>query len=185
VPRAEEDPGHDRLSTAAFAVGLAAALTGVVYFVAIPLGIAGLVIGLIARRRAAPGSRRVAVGGVLLSLVGLLVGTGLVIVLLAADEDSDPDPTDRPPQHDLDAQVDCQADIGVLRAAGHVTNSTGETVTYYIKTVWEDDGQMVAEQTAVVEAVSAGEARRWEVTVDGDGSVATTCRVSEIDRQAQ
>jgi hypothetical protein len=185
VPRADDDPGHDRLSTAAFAVGLAAALTGVVYFVAIPLGVAGLVTGLIARRRAAPGSRRVAVGGILLSLVGLLVGTGLVVVLLAADEDADPDPTDRPPQHDLDAQVDCQADIGVLRAAGHVTNSTGETVTYYIEAVWENDGRTIAAQTAVIEDVTAGEARRWEVTAEGDGDVATTCRVAEIDRQAQ
>ena len=185
MPRADDDPGHDRLSTAAFAVGLAAALTGVVYFVAIPLGIAGLVTGLVALRRATPGSRRVAVGGVLLSLVGLLVGTGLVVVLLAADEDGDTDPTDRPPQQDLDAQVHCQADIGVLRAAGHVTNRTGQTVTYYIETVWENDGQRIAEQTAVIEDVTAGEARRWEVSAEGDGGGATTCRVSEIDRQAQ
>ena len=56
------------------------------YFVAVPAGIVGLALGLLALRR--PQSvRRVAFGGIMLSLIGLVVGLG-VVAFLVLDDDS-------------------------------------------------------------------------------------------------
>jgi hypothetical protein len=192
--RHTEHASRDRLSTAAFVLGLISALTGVVYFVAIPLGLAGLVLGVLALRRPR-NVRRLALGGTLLSIVGLVVALGLVAFLVATRDDppevtstvidgieSSSRDTEHPPQRDLSPDVACQVEIGALRASGTVTNHTDEIVTYQVLTEWDNQGQRVAQTTAIVESVEPGGTRNWEVTAVGDGDSATTCRVARVDR---
>jgi hypothetical protein len=188
-----EDPGSsDRLSKAAFGVGLAAAVTGVLYFVAVPLGLVGLALGILAIRH--PGSvRRLALGGILLSTIGLLVGLGLVAYLLLEDDngkgtvidgiESSSNDTEHPPQRDIDGDIDCQIDVRVVRASGQVTNHTSQVVSYQLITAWERDGRPIAESTAIVESVPPGGTRTWEVSAGAQNPPpSTTCRVLRIDR---
>jgi hypothetical protein len=186
--------GRDRLSTAAFVVGLVAAVTGVVYFVAVPMGLVGLALGLLALRR--PGSvRRIALGGVMLSLIGLVIGLGLLTFLLLDDDDSGGRTTvvdgiesgtgdaANPPQRDLGAGVTCLADSSALKATGEVTNDTDVAVDYHLIAMWLRDGRTIAEATAIVESVPPDATVPWEVSAVGDAtSGITTCRVVRIDR---
>jgi hypothetical protein len=194
----ESTGGRDRLSGAAFGVGLAAALTGVVYFVAVPLGVVGLVLGVLAlRRRAAV--RRLALGGILLSFIGLAVGLGLFAFLLLDEDDGDGSPTVidgiesgsndtvHPPQLDLDGPVECARDGDMLHATGSVTNRTATLATYQLVVEWDHDGDALAEADAIVESVLPAGTRNWEaradvreVTTGGSGDV--ECRVRRIDR---
>jgi hypothetical protein len=190
-----DDPGRrDRLSTAAFGVGLVAAVTGVVYFVAVPLGLVGLVLGVFAIRRPG-GVRRLALGGILLSTIGLLVGLGLVAFLVFDDDEgngaisvidgieSSSNDAEHPPQRDIDGQVECEIEVSVLRAAGRLTNHTTTVASYQLIAAWERDGQPIAQSTAIVESVPPGGTRTWEVTATGhDAPASTTCRVLRIDR---
>jgi hypothetical protein len=185
--------GRDRLSTAAFVVGLVAAVTGVVYFVAVPLGLLGLVLGIVALRR--PGSvRRVALGGVILSLIGLVVGLGFLTYLLLDDDTSGEitvvdgiesgtgDATD-PPQRDLGPEITCGSDGNALRASGEVTNDTDGPVDYQLIAMWARDGRTIAEATALIDGVPPHTTAPWEVTAVGDATEGeTTCRVVRIDR---
>jgi hypothetical protein len=186
--------GRDRLSTAAFVVGLVAAVTGVVYFVAVPTGLVGLVLGVLALRR--PGAvRRIALGGVMLSLIGLVVGLGVLTYLLLDDDDSGGETTvvdgiesgtgdtANPPQRDLGGDLTCQADASALRAIGEVTNDTDAMVDYHLIAMWTRDGRTIAEATAIIESVPPSATVPWEVVAVGDDtSGVTTCRVIRIDR---
>jgi hypothetical protein len=189
VPQGEA--GRDRLSTAAFVLGLVSAVTAVVYFVAIPLGLVGLSLGVLALRRGR--DRRLSLAGTLLSIVGLAVGLGVVAFLLADDDDAPQTSVidgietgtadeEHPPQLDAGRDVRCQSDIGVLRAAGSVTNNTDDTKAYQLVIVWESEGRRLAESTAILDAIEPGSSDRWEVTAVGDGDTTTTCRVLRIDR---
>ncbi|HEX7095227.1 MAG TPA: hypothetical protein VF183_05055, partial [Acidimicrobiales bacterium] len=173
-------------------LGLVSAVTAVVYFVAVPLGVAGLVVGLFALRRRSD-ARRLALAGTLLSIVGLVVGLGVLTFLLIDDEDevtsvvdgiesrtADPE---NPPQRDLHAEVRCQIEIDTLRAAGAVTNHTDEIADYHVLVVWERDGDRLAEAAAILERVAAAETREWEVTALGQGDSATSCRAIRVDRR--
>ena len=187
----QDEAGRDRLSTAAFVLGLVSAVTAVVYFVAIPLGVVGLVLGIAALRRGR--ERRLALAGTLLSIVGLTVGLG-VVAFLVADDDDPPQTSvidgietgtaddEHPPQLDSSPDVRCQSEVGVLRAAGNVTNNTDHTAAYQLVIVWEADGRRLAESTAILDSVSPGSSDDWEVTAVGQGDTATTCRVLRIDR---
>jgi len=180
------------LSTAAFVVGLVSAVTAVVYFVALPLGLAGLVLGLSALRRGA--DRTMAMAGTLLSVVGLVVALGVVGFLVAADDDDEREMSvvdgiesgtaddEFPPQHDAHADVRCQSEIGAVRAAGTVTNHTRDTADYQLVIVWESDTRRLAESTALIDDVGPGASDQWEVTAAAQGDTSTTCRVLRIDR---
>jgi hypothetical protein len=185
---------RDRLSSAAFVVGLIAAITGVVYFVSVPTGLVGLVLGIIAIRRPS-NVRRMALGGIMLSLIGLLVGLGLVAFLLLEGDDDPGEHTvvdgiesgtgddAHPPQRDLDGPLDCRVDADALRAVGAVTNHTEDAVDYRIIVMWEDDGRTVAESTAILDGLSPGGSKSWEIAAVGsDKPGAVTCRVLRIDR---
>jgi hypothetical protein len=187
---------RDRLSTAAFVVGLIAAITGVVYFVSVPIGLVGLVLGLVAIRRPSR-VRRMALGGIMLSLIGLLVGLGLVAFLLLEGDDESGERTvvdgiqsgtgddTHPPQRDLDGSLDCRVEQDALRAVGAVTNHTDGPADYRIIVMWEDDGRTVAQSTAILDSLSPGGTRSWEIgAVGSDKAGAVTCRVLRIDRTA-
>lgn len=186
-----DETERDRLSTAAFVVGLVSAVTAVVYFVAIPLGLVGLVLGILAMRRGT--ERRLSVAGTVLSIVGLAVALGVVAVLVA-DEHEPPETSvvngiesgtaddEHPPQHDSDPNVRCQSEIDALRAGGRVTNHSNDVADYQLVVVWESNGRRLAEATAIIDAVDPGTTRDWEVTAVGQGDTATTCRVFRIDR---
>jgi hypothetical protein len=197
VDHPTESSPRDSLSTTAFVLGLISALTGVVYFVAIPVGVAGLTVGLVALRRRRS-VRRLALGGTLLAIVGLVVGLGVVAFLVANDDgpdevtasvidgiESSSHDTEHPPQHDLAPDVLCQVEIGALRAAGTVTNHTSIDVTYQVLTRWQNQGRDIAHATAIVESVPPGATRDWEVTAIGDGDIETSCSVVRIDRAPQ
>jgi hypothetical protein len=187
----QDEAGRDRLSTAAFVLGLVSAVTAVVYFVAIPLGIAGLVLGIVALRRGR--DRRLSVAGTVLSIVGLAVGLGVVAFLLADDDDplqtsvidgieTGTADDEHPPQLDAGRDVRCQSELEVLRAEGTVTNNTDDEAAYQLVVVWESEGRRLAESTAILDSVEPGNSHPWEVTAIGQGDTATTCRVLRIDR---
>ena len=187
----QDEAGRDRLSTAAFVLGLVSAVTAVVYFVAIPLGLVGLVLGIVALRRGR--ERRLALAGTLLSIVGLTVALGVVAFLLAEDDDS-PETSvidgietgtaddEHPPQLDAGRDVRCQSELGVLRAAGNVTNHTDHGAAYQLVIVWETEGRRLAESTAILDSIEPGNSADWEVAAVGQGDTATSCRVLRIDR---
>jgi hypothetical protein len=185
---------RDRLSSAAFVVGLIAAITAVVYFVSVPTGLVGLVLGIVAIRRPS-NVRRMALGGIMLSLIGLLVGLGVIAFLVLEGDNDDGEHTvvdgiesrtgndAHPPQRDLDGPVHCRVDDDALRAVGAVTNHTDEPVDYRIIVMWEDDGRTVAESTAVLDSIGAGGSKSWEIGAVGSEKPGTvTCRVLRIDR---
>jgi hypothetical protein len=191
---APDAPPRDRPSTAAFVLGLIAAITGVVYFVSVPFAIAGLIVGVIAIRR--PGSvRRLALGGIVLSMIGLVVGLGLVAFLLLDDDEPKGETTivdgivsetgddTHPPQRDLDPAIDCRYEKGALRAEGSLVNRTDAAADYQIIVMWERDGRTVAQSTSILEAVPAGATQAWEIIAVGDETPGEpTCHVSRIDR---
>lgn len=187
---------RDRLSTTAFVLGLVSAVTAVVYFVAVPLGLVGLVTGIVAMRRRHD-ARRLAIAGTLLSVVGLAVGLGVIAFLIADDDsrsvttiidgiESTSDDTENPPQRDLHPELRCHVEADALRATGALTNRSDLTATYQVFVVWERDGDRLGEAIAVVEAVTSGETREWEVVgeISGvdDGDSPTTCRALRVDR---
>ena len=193
TPSVPPPPPRDRLGTTAFVLGLASALTGVVYFVAVPVGLAGLVVSMIALHRGSV--RRVALGGLLLSIVGLVVGLGVVAFLILDDDATGGTPTvldgvesgsrntEHPPQRDLDPGLTCTVDAHVLQASGQVTNHTDGVANYQLIATWERNGKGIAESTALLDGVLPGASRSWEVTAVGDDEPgAITCRVLRIDR---
>jgi hypothetical protein len=191
-PVAPPPPARDRLSTTAFVLGLVSALTGVLYFVAVPVGLVGLVVSVVALRRRTV-VRRVALGGLLLSLVGLVVGLG-VIAFLVLDDDartttvdgikSDTGDDEFPPQRDLEPDIACATDVDSLRASGVVRNRTDEVANYTLFAAWDRDGHQVAQAETKVDAVPPGATRQWEITVmlRGDASDTADCSIIRINR---
>jgi hypothetical protein len=186
---------RDRLSTAAFVVGLVAALTGVVYFVAIPAGLVGLVLGVLAIRRP-QGVRRIAFGGIMLSLIGLVVGMGVVAFLVLDDDaqtttingiKSETGDDEHPPQLDLQPDLRCDTQEHELAASGSVRNNSDRTSSYMLIAAWEQDGHQIAQRETKIEALAPAATAPWQVTValetsPEDGAV--NCRIIRIDRDA-
>jgi hypothetical protein len=93
-----------------------------------------------------------------------------------------PDP-DNPPQRDIEKPLPCRVEIDALRAGGSITNNTAAPADYVIIVVWEQDGQQLATNTAIVDDVAPRLSTRFEVSAAGEGTLRTTCRVKQVDRR--
>ena len=96
---------------------------------------------------------------------------------------STPD-TDDPPQKDVEKPLPCRVEIDALRAGGKITNNSDKTADYVIIVVWEEDGAQLGTNTALINGVPPGLTQNFEVSVAGQGTLRTTCRVKQVDRRA-
>ena len=95
---------------------------------------------------------------------------------------STPD-TQHPPQKDIENPLPCRVEIDALRAGGKITNSSGRAADYVVIVVWEQDGAQLGTNTALINDVPPGLAQTFEVSVAGEGTLRTTCRVKQVDRR--
>lgn len=173
---------------AALAAPVAGALAAVVGAAALGLGAWALL-----RRPASSVDFGLAVGGVVLGVVGMGLGAA---VLLFDDDDTSattkvsyvdgiatatPDPA-KPPQKDVAQPLPCRVEIDALRAAVTVTNSLDQPADYTIIVVWEENGLEIARNTVVIAGVPPSLSRQREAFAAGTGSSQTTCRAERVDR---
>jgi hypothetical protein len=95
---------------------------------------------------------------------------------------STPD-AEHPPQKDIEKPLPCRVEIDAMRAGGKITNSSGTPADYVIIVVWEEDGTLLGTNTALVNDVAPGLTQTFEVSVAGQGTLRTTCRVKQVDRR--
>jgi hypothetical protein len=175
---APSDPSsapRDRLSTTAFVLGLASALTGVLYFVAVPSASPAQW----SRDALAPPTAFAVWHSAACCFLSsdhrrprrhrllVLDGDGSDAIIVDGVESGTRD-VSHPPQHDLDPGVTCASDSGALRASGQLTNRTDEVADYQLIATWERNGRGIAQATALVDQVEPGATRPWEVMAVGD-----------------
>ena len=175
--------------------GVASAIAAFVPVIAIPLGIAAIVISWRAAQRARGVDRRTisfAVGGLVAGTAGLLLGLASAFwggattqhdpVVLNGIETSTPDKAHQP-QLDLDPGATCTVDLDGLHTMGSITNHTGRAWGYRVKVVWENEGTTLADATTLLKPISPGASMSFTmVSAAQTGTAATTCRVTQIDR---
>lgn len=189
-------PDQPALVLGALALGMVgAALSSVAPVVAVALGVVALSGGVLAVVGAGDDGRRRGLGIGALVLGALAIGLGALVAVTGEDEDEQqlvylagiatatPDDDDAP-QDDVAKPLACRVEIGVVRAGGNVTNSTGNSVRYTIAVVWEQDGATIASTTTVLEPVTPGQTRTFEVVAPGEGTSGTVCRITRVDRSA-
>ena len=94
---------------------------------------------------------------------------------------STPDATN-PPQRDIEKPLPCRVEIDALRAGGKITNHSDAPADYRIIVVWEQDGTQLATNSSFVDNVAPGLTSSFEVSAPGEGTLRTTCRVKQVDR---
>ncbi len=188
-------PHQPALVFGALALGLVGAtLSSVAPVVAVALGVIALSGGVLAIVGAGDDGRRRGLGLGALVLGVVAIGLGALVATTGDDEADEqelvylagiatatPDADDAP-QDDVAKPLACRVEIGVVRAGGNVTNSTGSSVRYTIAVAWEQDGATIATTTTVIEPVRPGQARTFEVVAPGEGTSGTVCRITRVDR---
>jgi hypothetical protein len=94
---------------------------------------------------------------------------------------------DNPPPEDINEDLACSSQPGVgPTASGTLTNNSSGTSGYIISVGFVDEaGTRVADATAFVNNVQAGQTATWEAPSLSDGTLYSTCEVTNVDRMAQ
>ncbi|MGH9187586.1 MAG: DUF4190 domain-containing protein [Acidimicrobiales bacterium] len=184
-------PGPGGLAVAAFVCGLVGALFGLMpllFFVAFPLGVLGLIFGIVARRR---GKSGMAVAGVVLGSLAVVLAVVGVAVLADVFDDLDERPSLQEQRQEerqreaTDVILDgCFADgLGFMTATVTVTNNSSERSNYFGSVVFEtaDGSQQLASVPLVVNGLEPGQTTTEEANTF---TVADefTCRVVDVER---
>lgn len=176
------------ISVGAGAVGLAASLFPVLFLATALAGLCGVVIGLLAYRKAidttAVKGKRLSIIGMLLSMVSLALALG-GYAYVEANNDSAPHPLRDmaaradPVDYEL-GQVSCAVVDGQAQMSGTVTNRSDRTRGFTIQgSVADHDGGRDLIGYATVLVLSEGKTDEWSMTVGPVGEE-VDCEVLEV-----
>lgn len=79
---APQSPDRKGKSIAALILGIVSILTSLFWLLSVPVGLVGLVLGILARR-SEPTGRKLALWGIITSIVGILLSIVIVVIALA------------------------------------------------------------------------------------------------------
>jgi hypothetical protein len=94
---------------------------------------------------------------------------------------------ENPPPDDINDDLACSTQAGVgPTASGTLTNHSSGTSGYIISVGFVDEaGTRVADGTAIVNNIQAGQTATWEAPSLSDGTTYATCEITNVDRMAQ
>ena len=173
------------LAIAAFVCGLLGVVAGlsiIGFFIALPLGVCGVVFGLIVRSRVRQGAsprNGLATAGTVLGAIGVGLGLLGVAIIGSVFDHAHKSLTVNP--GDFQVNIDsCTAELGTLKAAGTIHNTTGTKkvlvtvdVQFYAK-----DGDVLGTGSDFVGEVDSGTTSAFSVTGHALAAVGLTCRAS-------
>ncbi|MEO8694061.1 MAG: hypothetical protein ABI658_11125 [Acidimicrobiales bacterium] len=92
------------------------------------------------------------------------------------------DETTHPPRSDIDAGWTCDAQSGIARYGGTITNHSSKTSFYMIEIAFRVDGETVAKRSASVDEVGPGETTSVESVASDVRATKVTCHVTGVER---
>ena len=107
---------------------------------------------------------------------------GLAVVAASAFAIGCDDETTNPPRSDIDAGWTCDAQSGVARYGGTITNHSSKSSFYMIEIAFRVNGETVAKRTASVDDVGPGETTRVESVASDIPAAKVTCQVTNVER---
>ena len=92
------------------------------------------------------------------------------------------DETTHPPRNDIDAGWTCDAQSGIARYGGTITNHSSKSSFYMIDIAFRVEGETVAKRSASVDDVGPGETTRVESVASDVRAGKVTCHVTGVER---
>ena len=92
------------------------------------------------------------------------------------------DETTHPPRNDIDAGWTCDAQSGIARYGGTITNHSSKSSFYMIDIAFRVEGETVAKRSASVDDLGPGKTTRIESVASDVHAAKVTCQVTNVER---
>lgn len=175
-----------RPAVAGFVLGILAAVSAVLWYLAIPLGIVAILVSWRAAQAARGRDGRsigLGIGGLVSGAFGVLLGLAVAFLGGCADDGGRSGTVSGPPAiADVAGPLQWSTDLDGLQCSGTITNHADVPSGYLLKVEWVSENTKLAEATTVLQPVAPGASTTFTVTSSAKGTAATTCRVAEIER---
>ena len=113
---------------------------------------------------------------------GRRVLLGLAVVAASAFAIGCDDESTHPPRSDIDAGWTCDAQTGMARYGGTITNHSSKASFYMIDIAFRVEGETVAKRSASVDDVGPGATTRVESVASEVHDPKVTCHVTNVER---
>ena len=186
-PWPTSQPLTNGLAIAALVVGIVGACFGLIplsFFLALPLGILGLIFGIVSWRKARRGAPRkgMAISGVVLGAVAITLGViGAVIVNNAVDDLKDTF-DDLGPADEGDFEVSLTScgpnDSGYGEATGVIENTSNREQNFWITIYFVQNGTRVGQADDYIQDLGSGDSAQFEARGFDEVADSAECEVN-------